>query len=324
MEQAQKSSPRDVLTHLFVMAGLYVSAGTFISLVFGLVDAYLPDPLTSYYDPASGIRWSLATLTVVFPVYVWGSWFLVKDMAANAWKGELRVRKWLVYVTLFAAAVLIIGDLVSLLYNFLEGGLSNRFLLKTLAVFAVGVAVFTYYLYDLRRRAEEFSPKMRVLVIATIAVVAAAIVTGFVMAGSPFRQRLVRFDEQRLGHLQHIQSKVVFFWQQKERLPESLDELQDPISGFVPPRDPQSGAAYDYRPAGPLSFELCADFDLSSSNDAAGVPAGPEPLPYYPYPGGMTGNWGHGKGRACFVRTIDPELYPPYPKSEKQPAQPLR
>src|SRR3989344_4288259 len=168
------------------MAGLYVSAGTFLSLVFGLVDAYLPDPLTSRSDPAIGIRWPLAKLTVVFPVYAWGARFLVKDAAVNAWKGELRVRKWLIYVTLFAAAVLIIGDLVSLLYNFLGGELSGRFLLKTLAVFAAGAAVFVYYLYDLRRRAEEFSPKMKVFVIATIAVVAAVVVTGFVTAGSPF------------------------------------------------------------------------------------------------------------------------------------------
>lgn len=288
------------------MAGLYVSAGTFLSLVFGLVDAYLPDPLTSYYDPASGIRWSLAMLTVVFPVFVWGSWFLAKDMAANAWKGELRIRKWLVYVTLFAAAALVIGDLVSLLYNFLGGDLSSRFLLKTLAVFAVGAAVFIYYLYDLRRRAEEFSPNMKVFVIAAIAITAAVVVTGFVTAGSPFRQRLVRFDQQKVSNLQTIQGQTVYFWQQKERLPQSLDELRDPISGFVPPRDPQSEAAYEYRTTGIRSFELCAEFNLSSK-DAAGTPR-PEPLSY-PYPGGTTENWEHGEGRACFARTIDPELY---------------
>ena len=288
------------------MAGLYVSAGMFLSLVFGLVDAYLPDPLTSYYDPASGIRWSLATLTVVFPVFVWGSWFLAKDIAANAWKGELRIRKWLVYITLFAAAALVIGDLVSLLYNFLGGELSGRFLLKTLAVFAVGAAVFTYYLYDLRRSALIFSPRMKVFVIAACLVVAAVVVTGFAVAGSPFRQRLVRFDQQKVSNLQTIQGKTVYFWQQKERLPQSLDELRDPISGFTAPRDPQSGAAYEYRATGALSFELCAEFNLSSK-DALNVPK-PEPL-YYPYPGGVTENWDHAEGRACFARSIDPELY---------------
>ncbi|OGY99358.1 MAG: hypothetical protein A3G64_00315 [Candidatus Liptonbacteria bacterium RIFCSPLOWO2_12_FULL_60_15] len=306
MEQAQRSSPRDLLTHLFVMAGLYVSAGMFLSLVFGLVDAYLPDLLTSYYDPASGIRWSLATLTVVFPVFVWGSWFLAKDIAANAWKGELRIRKWLVYITLFAAAALVIGDLVSLLYNFLGGELSGRFLLKTLAVFAVGAAVFTYYLYDLRRSALIFSPRMKVFVIAACLVVAAVVVTGFAVAGSPFRQRLVRFDQQKVSNLQTIQGQTVYFWQQKERLPQSLDELRDPISGFTAPRDPQSGAAYEYRATGALSFELCAEFNLSSK-DALNVPK-PEPL-YYPYPGGVTENWDHAEGRACFARSIDPELY---------------
>lgn len=288
--------------HLFVMTGLYVSAGTFISLVFGLIDVYLPDPLVSYYDPASGVRWSLATLTVIFPVYLWGSWFLHKDMAANGWKADLRIRKWLVHITLFAAAALVIGDLISLLYNFLQGGLSDRFLLKTLAVFAVGAAVFIYYLYDLRRRPEEFSLAMKVFMTATVAVVAAVIITGFVMAGSPFRERLARFDEQKISHLQSLQGQVVFFWQQKQRLPASLDELRDPISGFVPPRDPQSGEAYEYRVSGPLSFELCAEFNLASRTDQR---PRPEPL-IYP---GAPANWDHGEGSACFGRTIDPELY---------------
>lgn len=306
MEQAQKSSPRDVLLQLFVVVSLYVSAGTFLALVFGLVDAYLPDPLNSYYDPASGIRWSLAMLTVIFPVYVWGSRFLAKDTAAMPWKGELRVRKWLVYVTLFAASALVIGDLISLLYNFLGGELSGRFLLKTLAVAATGGAVFGYYFYDLRRKPEEFSPRVKLFVIAACALVAAVIITGFVTAGSPFRQRLVRFDKQKVSDLQLVQGQVVNFWQQKGRLPQTLDELKDPISGFVPPRDRQNDMAYEYRTIGALSFELCAEFNLSSK-EASRIPRPAEPL-YFP-PGGFAENWDHGAGSTCFTRTIDPELY---------------
>ena len=35
----------------------------------------------------------------------------------------------------------------------------------------------------------------------------------------------------------------------------------------------------------------------------------------YPYPGGgMNESWDHEAGRVCFERTIDKDLYPPYPK----------
>jgi hypothetical protein len=67
----------------------------------------------------------------------------------------LWIRKWLIYFTLFAAALIIIGDLVTLLNRFLEGELTVRFLLKVLAVFFVAGSVFYYYLWDLRKHKTE-------------------------------------------------------------------------------------------------------------------------------------------------------------------------
>ena len=35
----------------------------------------------------------------------------------------------------------------------------------------------------------------------------------------------------------------------------------------------------------------------------------------YPYPGaGINESWDHQEGRTCFSRTIDKDIYPPYPK----------
>ena len=34
----------------------------------------------------------------------------------------------------------------------------------------------------------------------------------------------------------------------------------------------------------------------------------------YPYPGGVNESWDHQAGRTCFERTIDKDIYPPYPK----------
>src|SRR5438132_4874360 len=42
--------------------------------------------------------------------------------------------KWLIYLTLFVAALIIIGDLVSLIYNFLGGDVTIKFVLKALSV----------------------------------------------------------------------------------------------------------------------------------------------------------------------------------------------
>jgi hypothetical protein len=311
MEQQStpKSSPRDVFMYLFATGTLYFSALSIIFLLLSYVDILLPDPLKNLYGgPESAMRWFLAMLVVIFPAYLWAMRFIRHDIATDAAKVEIKVRRWLIYLTLFLSAILIIGDLVALIYNFLEGDLSTQFILKVVAVLAVGAAIFWYYHNDLRTKGAAFEPRVRNAVYGLIALVAAVAVTGFFLAGSPFRQRLVKFDDQKVSNLQNIQAQVVDYWRLKQALPQSLTALKDSLANYdFPTTDPQSDAAYEYRVTGERSFELCAEFNLSSEKDALT----PRSVP------GMSENWSHAAGRVCFERTIDPQLYPPYENTVK-------
>ena len=82
--------------------------------------------------------------------------------------------------------------------------------------------------------------------------------------GSPFTLRMKRFDERRVNDLQNIQYQIVNFYQRKGVLPNSLDELKDPIAGFNIPLDPDTIRPYDYEKISDLSFKICADFSLES------------------------------------------------------------
>jgi hypothetical protein len=73
------------------------------------------------------------------------------------------------------------------------------------------------------------------------------------------------------------------------------------------PEDPQTNEAYEYKKTGSLSFEICANFNKAS--EAVGTPS----VVYPEYVGKVGENWQHEAGRACFTRTIDPELYPVRP-----------
>ena len=150
---------------------------------------------------------------------------------------------------------------------------------------------------------------------------------GFVIAGSPQNQRLVRLDERRVSDLQTIQWQIINYWQQKEKLPESLETLRDPLSGWSLPVPPlfEEGEKYEYAVKGDLKFELCATFALAMPKgwrEYGGGKIYPMPMMEgrdvavsYPYPGGgVNESWDHEAGRTCFERTIDPDLYPPYPK----------
>ena len=65
------------------------------------------------------------------------------------------VRRWLTYLTLFSAACVLIGDVMSLVYSALGGELTARFVLKVLIVGAIAGTVFWYYLLDLRAEEKE-------------------------------------------------------------------------------------------------------------------------------------------------------------------------
>src|SRR3989338_5261695 len=209
METKIKTAPKDFFVFIGAMAALYASAVSLINLLFEIINASFPDALNLSHDNfSSGMRWSIASLIIVFPVYIL--------------KKNLGVRKWLVYLTLFVAGVAIITDLILLINTFLGGEITARFAFKILAVLVVAGTVFTYYLYDLKRDVGRKSSKMKLLAWVVSFAVLASIVGGFFIMGSPFTLRMKRFDERRVNDLQNIQYQIVNFYQRKGNLPNSL------------------------------------------------------------------------------------------------------
>jgi Domain of unknown function (DUF5671) len=298
-------SPRDTFMYLLVILMLYSAVTELLVLAFDYINLMLPDALDRnsyiYARPTDSIRFAIAALCVVFPVYLWASRFLIRDMAENPDKREARVRRWMIYLTLFLAGLIIVGDLVCLIYNFLGGDLTVRFLLKVATVLLVAGLIFRYYLFELRRDPAAMPPPMRAIAMGATVAVAALVIVGFALAGSPGRSRLERYDLQRVTDLGRLQEKIVNYRAKKSQLPASLDQLSDNISGFTPSRDPLSNRPYEYRATGPLSFELCATFSLPTGSA--------EQETWHPPYGIPNSNWQHAAGHVCFKRAIDPQLH---------------
>jgi uncharacterized membrane protein len=230
------------------------------------------------------------------------SWYLNKIYRREAAVRESKIRKWLIYLTLFIASLVIIGDLVSVINTFLGGEITARFTLKAFSVLLVAAIIFGYYLDDVRRETPTKSAKYFAWISGVIVLV--TIVAAFFIVGSPATARLIQYDQQKVSDLQGIQSQIVSYWQNKGSLPATLSALNDSISGYSVPTDLQTKASYEYniKDAINLSFELCTIFNRPIPKNVT--------MPLYPVGIGIGQNWDHSSGRVCFERTIDKQLYP--------------
>lgn len=313
-----KVTPKDFFLWIAAMVALYVSVFSFITLLFEYINRAYPDPLGyGYVDPYSGsIRFAIASLLVLFPVFLVLMRIIRKDIAKVPEKRDLWVRRWALFITVFVAGATVIVDLITLINYFLGGDLTTPFILKVLVVLLVAGGAFLHFLADVRGYWVLFPERASMLGYAVALVALIAIISGFFIMGSPGAIRMYRFDDQKVSDLTNIQYQIVNYWQQKEKLPATLADLSDSISGYIAPIDPQSGQPYIYEATGALSFKLCGTFNAETQanpNSRAVTRAIPAaPFGDKAISGLEQFTWNHGVGEVCFERTIDPELYPPF------------
>ena len=314
----KKNTPRDVFLHLLAMVTLYWSAITFVTLLWQFVDYFFPDNLNYFYPSISTdvIRFSISSLVIVFPVFILVSWYLNKIYAKEAQVRESKIRKWLIYLTLFITALFIIGDLISVINTFLSGGTTTSFILKALSILFVSAIIFGYYLEDVRRETPTKSARYFAWLSSILVLI--VIVSAFFMVGTPNSARLIQYDQQKVSDLMGIQQQVVNYYQKKGTLPNSLSDLNDTISGYEVPTNPQTQADYEYmiNSAADLDFELCTTFSAATPENQQNAFLAEGPDQNY---------WYHNAGHVCFSRIIDKQLYPapanPAPVSASLPVK---
>lgn len=306
-----KMTAKDFFLHIAVIALLYTGTVALLNILFNVINVAFPQVTQYSYYNSTSISLPVATLVVVFPLFLFLANVLRKGYAEDPSRKDYPVRKWLIYITLFITGAVLAGDLVTLIYYFLDGReMTVAFLLKILSVLVVTGCIFGYYMDDLKDRLTNTRRNIWRVVAAVLVI--GSIVAGFSVLGTPQSQRMLRYDSQKVSDLQSIQWQIVNYWQQKGVLPATLTELQDTISGFRAPTDPQTQTSYEYVRTSTLAFNLCATFNKSvqGTGNSMVTPQGyPASDIWDPY-SKLGENWQHEAGRQCFERTIDPELYP--------------
>src|SRR5262245_34788873 len=293
---------RETFLYLVLFATLYTSAFNTGQVLFALAERWFPDPLRAptYWRPfGEWVRGATAGILIAFPIFLFLSRAIGREVAAEPVKLGSPIRKWLTYLTLFIAALVIIGALTVVVTRVLGGEAPPRFLLKVTVVLLIAAEVFGHYLGQLRHEEDQTGrargPSRLLARLAAGAVFAAAVV-GLLLSGTPGLERTREFDVQRVEALHQISNAIGDYYQARGELPGSLTALLEIPNGVGAQAllDPAGGRRYGYRTVDSLTYELCAEFG------AADVDAG-RPMAEF---------WRHGAGRKCFRFEMSPRRAP--------------
>jgi hypothetical protein len=340
-----KTKALDVFIYLGIGISLVTSVTNLLQILFAAVDRRFVDILsgTSYVDTTqSDVRFAIASLVVMFPIYVGLSWYTANDIKKFLYKQDIPVRKIMVYCTLFVTVLTLIGTLVSVIYTYLGGELSIRFGLKAVSVFVLALALFSYYYYSLRRDYSKVTiiPTGITIVASVLAIL--AVVWSVSIVGSPSVMRAKKIDNTRLTDISAIQQQILNHVNMTDKLPLTLGELDNAFQGYLVQVDPVTKEEYVYKiiqqPVFTMNyttkkkelttsaiFELCATFDTVRIVDSRGQAVVTSPIatdkdgisptdPLYSannvyYEGDVSPFWNHSVGLVCFKRIISSEMY---------------
>lgn len=259
-------SARDAFLYLLAFATLATWTVALVWLAYVLIDHAVPSALdSSYYGSfRESVAGQLASLIVAFPIFMAVSAAIVRQTRSRPESLESGVRKWLTYVALVITAVIMLGDGVWFLTQFLLGDLTLRFALKAFVLFAVAGGVLWYYLGSVSTEQHGRS-RDAAFGWSAAALITPAIILGFTGIGTPAHNRSVSYDEQRVSDLQSLAYDVdAVYRAAHNRLPASLAGVA--VNDAAMLRDPVTHQPYRYERDSDSVYRLCAVFDAARSS----------------------------------------------------------
>ncbi len=313
----KKSSTVDVVVNFFSFILLGITTFSLGTLFYQIINKYIADPLdaTKYYSYSSSswetevIHYSIAAIVIAYPLYVFTMRIWFKKFREDEGRSESKLTKWLTYIVLLIAAVTVVGDLITVVYTFLQGEVTLRFFAKATTIFVIASVIFAFYFLERKKVQYQVGIPRKVFVsfgVFTTFLVVLAIVLGFIAGGSPTEERNRTFDLTRSRNLESISNCIASYANRYGTLPAALDELlvRSQIYCNTTLTDPETSAKYSYRVVTPDTmrgytrvgeYELCATFALQSEKNTQD----------YTYNARGSKWYEHSSGYACDVHEVE-------------------
>lgn len=280
----------DAFLNLFSLITLGWTSIATGMILFQIIDKFFSPEKAYLYNDFSqdGLKIGIASTLIVTPIFLLVINFLHRHYKNNILNHQSGVYRWLTYLVLLAAALNIIGRLIQLIFEFLDGSYTLASIFKILVVLLIASGIFGYYWYDLKRT--DYSSKSSVSKIffsIVVVIVTASIVGGFLLIDSPRITRMKKQDQQSVYNLNNIKNIINSDYVSTKSLPSDLSAPK--FSNMI---DPKTNKPYEYRVISETKYELCATFELAVDSLDRNI-----------YP--MGENWDfHKSGRQCFEQDV--------------------
>lgn len=273
---------------------LIIGAISFGSIIFELINKFFPLISDNYYSENTGLKSAISGVIIAFPIFYFMKSLIYRGIKKDEFGVNSSVRKWLTYFIIFVSSVVMVGALIGLLNNFLDGETTSNSILKILTVLAISSSIFGFYFYDIKSKAinEKFN---LVYFLITCTLVIVVLISSFFVIESPTEARGRKLDQKIISNFETIKRGLETYYRDNQKLPESLKTLEEQNYSYVDSKEFMEGGSekyYDYRIIEGKRFELCATFNSSS------VIGGKETA----Y---NSANWKHDKGYQCIQKVIE-------------------
>jgi hypothetical protein len=285
------------------LVSLYLSVSFLIVLLFGLINLLYPDATEGYWgaeSAASSVRLGIAMVIVFLPTYFILTRLVNKNRRTEASSTYLGLTKWLIYLSLLIGGIVLLSDLVAVIMAFLEGEITERFLLKAGVVLITVGAAFHYYFLD--ARGYWLKNEQRSIIYASIVGLVALLAVGFGFSyiETPTEVREQKLDQAQINDLQEIQYQIESYISLSQVAPISLEVLAEKNGVPILTTAPEEREAYTYEVT-ENGFRLCATFAYASNPDEFVTIGFIDENALIK----NRDNWTHGEGRHCFERIVN-------------------
>lgn len=303
MENEKNMAAKFAFYYMLSLAALVFMAHSVGNIIFQIINKNIIDVLEidrgSYSSGA--LKFAISALIIAAPIY----YVIVAQINKNLFSGTLEkdsgVRKWLSYFILLVSSLVMIGFLIAMIYNFLDGELTIKFILKAFTAILIAGAVFYYYLYDIKRQ-NVVNVKDKLITIyfyGSLAVVVISLICAFIFVESPQMARKMKHDNTIIDKFSQLDGALNSYYSDKGQLPADLKGLFSEINYLRREEmvDPYTGKEFEYKVVGDKTYELCSEF-LLSTRDVKSYERG-----YY-----FDKRWDHDAGYQCLRQKISTDV----------------